>query len=239
MSGDLTNGLHLPDISIRNFRGIERLSVGRLGHVTLLAGRNGVGKTTVLEAVRVYAARAGQSVLQELLDKHEEVSVGLDTDQDPVLAPDFAALFHGRTLTQARPITIGPKSGTDDLCLKVATPDDFPDPQLELLAGLSQEADVRAVKVLYRGQQRLIPWITYAGEPRTKWRRPHFGRYLQGRWFDDRNWPFIECESLGPGLPGNRKLALLGSCRLDGGGGSFLTGAEADRRGNRARGLGR
>ena len=157
MSGDLTNGLHLPDISIRNIRGIERLSTGRLGHVTLLAGRNGVGRTTVLEAVRVYAARASPSVLQELLGNHEEVSVGLDTDQDPILCPDFAALFHGRTLSQARPITIGPKSGSDDLCLEVATPDDWSGPQLEMLAHLSQEADVRAGKVLYRDQQRLIP----------------------------------------------------------------------------------
>ena len=52
------NGLHLPDLSIRNFRGIQSLSIRRLGRVTLLGGRNGVGKTTVLEAVRVYAARA-------------------------------------------------------------------------------------------------------------------------------------------------------------------------------------
>lgn len=45
--------LHLPDLSISGFRGIEQLSIGRLGRVTLLAGRNGVGKTTVLDAVRV------------------------------------------------------------------------------------------------------------------------------------------------------------------------------------------
>ena len=34
--------------------GIDRLSIGRLGRVTLLGGRNGVGKTTVIEAVRVH-----------------------------------------------------------------------------------------------------------------------------------------------------------------------------------------
>ena len=57
MPDEHTNGLHLPDLLISNFRGIDRLSIGRLGRVTLLGGRNGVGKTTVLEAVRVYAAR--------------------------------------------------------------------------------------------------------------------------------------------------------------------------------------
>ena len=53
MSDERTNGLHLPDLSIRNFRGIGFLAIRRLGRVTLLGGRNGVGKTTVLEAVRV------------------------------------------------------------------------------------------------------------------------------------------------------------------------------------------
>ena len=48
--------LHLPDLSIAGFRGIEALTIERLGRVTLLAGKNSVGKTTVLDAVRVYAA---------------------------------------------------------------------------------------------------------------------------------------------------------------------------------------
>ena len=49
--------LHLPELSISRFRGIESLKIGRLGRVTLLTGRNAVGKTTVLEAVRVFASR--------------------------------------------------------------------------------------------------------------------------------------------------------------------------------------
>ena len=59
MSDEHANGLHLSDLSIGNFRGIDHLSIRGLGRVTLLAGRNGVGKTTVLEAVRVHAARGG------------------------------------------------------------------------------------------------------------------------------------------------------------------------------------
>ena len=55
--GSPSNHLHLPSLSIKGFRGIDDLSISRLGRVTLLAGKNGVGKTTVLEACRVYAAR--------------------------------------------------------------------------------------------------------------------------------------------------------------------------------------
>lgn len=51
------HGLHLPTLAINGFRGIRELSISRLGRVTLLTGDNGVGKTTVLEAVRVFAAR--------------------------------------------------------------------------------------------------------------------------------------------------------------------------------------
>ena len=56
-----TSPLHLPDLYIEGFRGIDKLSIPRLGRVTLLAGRNSVGKTTVLDAVRVYAARGSYS----------------------------------------------------------------------------------------------------------------------------------------------------------------------------------
>ena len=49
---------HLQSLSIEGFRGIKELSIPRLGRATLLAGRNGVGKTTVLAAVRGYASRA-------------------------------------------------------------------------------------------------------------------------------------------------------------------------------------
>ena len=61
------NNLHLPDLTIKGFRGIDELSIPRLGRVTLLAGKNSVGKTTVLDAVRIYAARGRYSTLHELL----------------------------------------------------------------------------------------------------------------------------------------------------------------------------
>ena len=46
------DSLHVPSLRIEGFRGIDSLTINRLGRVTLLAGRNGTGKTTVLDAVR-------------------------------------------------------------------------------------------------------------------------------------------------------------------------------------------
>ena len=95
--------LHLPNLSIAGFRGVERLSIGRLGRVTLLTGRNSVGKTTVLDAVRVHAARGRPMVLHELLERREEFVAALDEDHDRVVVPDYTALFHGRARHGRRP----------------------------------------------------------------------------------------------------------------------------------------
>ena len=51
-------GLKFPDLSIRGFRGIRDLSIPRLGRVTLITGRNDAGKSSVLEALRIYAHSA-------------------------------------------------------------------------------------------------------------------------------------------------------------------------------------
>jgi hypothetical protein len=206
MSDEPANGLHLPNLTISNFRGIGSLSIERLGRVTLLGGRNGVGKTTVLEAVRTYAARGSQSTLRELLDEREELVAALGEDHEPVVSPDYAALFHGRTATGERPIVIGPNSGADDLRIEVSTPADWPAEQKELFADFLPEVDdVRAVKVVYGDRERLLPWLPVAGA-RAAWTRRRLARSLQ-RGFDDGKWPVIDCESLGPGMPSNSKLA--------------------------------
>ena len=62
----LDTSLHLPSLSIRRFRGIEALSFPRMGRVTLLTGKNAVGKTTVLEAVQVYAAQDRFPILRKI-----------------------------------------------------------------------------------------------------------------------------------------------------------------------------
>lgn len=59
MSADLC----LPSLFIEGFRGIQSLELPQLGRITLLAGVNGVGKTTVLDAARFYTARGDTRVL--------------------------------------------------------------------------------------------------------------------------------------------------------------------------------
>ena len=99
--------LHLPSLVIKNFRGIDELTIPRLGRVTLLAGKNGVGKTTVLDAVRIYAAGADPFTLAEILHDHDEVFKDIGADANDETTADWSGLFYGHNLSLDASISIG------------------------------------------------------------------------------------------------------------------------------------
>lgn len=57
----------LPKIDIRVFRGIRRLTVPRLERVNLFVGKNNAGKTSLLDAIRLYSAMGEPRTLLQLL----------------------------------------------------------------------------------------------------------------------------------------------------------------------------
>ena len=110
MASKETPPLHLPSLSIKGFRGIKDLSISRLGRVTLLAGKNSSGKTTVLDAVRVYAARAHPNILSEVLGSHREVAELTGSQgQKNNIGSRIEAIFHGRDASKDAIFTIGPR----------------------------------------------------------------------------------------------------------------------------------
>ena len=122
--------LQLPSLVIKNFRGIDELTIPRLGRVTLLAGKNGVGKTTVLDAVRIWAARGNDTVISEVLINRGDfftenrkdygsatvgyvpppghVSVTEGGEKRTNLVADSSAVFTNRQLWPKVDISIGP-----------------------------------------------------------------------------------------------------------------------------------
>jgi len=62
----------LKNLRIKNFRLFENLEFNRLGRINLLVGKNNSGKSTVLEALRIYAKVGSPKLLQELLKSHDE-----------------------------------------------------------------------------------------------------------------------------------------------------------------------
>ncbi|MFY9261191.1 MAG: ATP-binding protein [Gallionella sp.] len=62
----------LNDLRIKNFRMLEDLHIAKLGRVNLIVGKNNCGKSTVLEALRLYAHRFHPHVLQEIFSAYGE-----------------------------------------------------------------------------------------------------------------------------------------------------------------------
>jgi len=65
----------LDSLRIEWFRQIKELSISEVGHVNLIVGGNNSGKSTVLEALRFFAARATPSILEELVGLRGELQV--------------------------------------------------------------------------------------------------------------------------------------------------------------------
>ena len=202
--------LHLPSLSIRGFRGLRTLDIPRLGRVTLLAGKNGAGKTATLEAVRLYASRGRAQVLSTLSSSHDEFVSAVDDDGDKMFAPDFAALFHGRDVSPDSRIEIGPKGGSDGDRLKIEAVIPGKE-QADILETLDRNPDPDAprlvIQVSFANRKRTVPWF-FPPHTRAK------GSGILGvyrRVIGDRSSPPEEanCQTLGPGLLSTGEIAKL------------------------------
>lgn len=98
--------LLLESLRIENYRVFKRLEIPRLGRVNLLVGRNNSGKSSVLEAVRLYASRCSDETLTSILDSHDE----LRGESKKEFSSAVKRLFHGRegAWTYQSEIRIGP-----------------------------------------------------------------------------------------------------------------------------------
>ena len=111
--------LPLPNFSIQRFRGINDLWLPKLGRVTLLTGTNGIGKTTVLEAARIWATRGSKKSVIGLLTERGEICVDEDGRLDQQDGLYIKNLFWGRTPKPADRIIIGPKGSSESELLNI------------------------------------------------------------------------------------------------------------------------
>ena len=198
--------LHLPSLSIDGFRGIDHLKINRLGRVTLLAGRNGVGKTTVLDAIRVFSDRGHFLSLRGMLARSEEVAQSND-DSNVEEGLDFEALFYGREAVLGSKFLIG-SNGENDLrlCVEISNVDDQTQRQLPGLRRTVSMPDGPALRVSLGSFEEYLPVFD-----------PEFdARHM--RWADrqrvrgsreDARPKAMNCHSIGPGLLNNEDLDTL------------------------------
>ena len=160
MSNSSSNSsLHLSSLYIEGFRGIQQLSVPRLSRVTLITGENGVGKTTILEAVRTYAERGRLAVLTELLTNRDEITTATNEDGDEIPVTDFISLFHGRDILLNKNISIGPVGSKSKLKIIVTTltPDEASD-LVRIDPNEISENDLRAIEISFEKSVQKLPW---------------------------------------------------------------------------------
>ena len=62
----------LNSLEIKNFRALEDFRVSKLGRVNLIVGKNNSGKSSVLEALRIYAGNAQRGLLEQIAKDHDE-----------------------------------------------------------------------------------------------------------------------------------------------------------------------
>ena len=189
----MSNTLHLPDLTIKGFRAIDDLTIPRLGRVTLLAGKNGVGKTTVLEAVRVFAARGRLSALFALLRDRQEIDSNANGDSRRVAEIDTTSLFYGRNSSESQSISIGPKN--ERLRIDVISLEE------EVPTLLSVVDPVQGLSVRFR-DTRQIRWNFSEDNLMLFQRHQPFPP-------NDKPEPEINLEELGPEIPSERNIARI------------------------------
>ena len=186
------NASQLPDLQIRGFRGIGELTIPRLGRVTLFAGQNGVGKTTVLDAVRLYAARGHRYALAQLIERREVLARPLPGGEAAMAPLDFGTLFHRRNRNDTIPVRIGPVGDGEALRIE-----EQPRGRGFSSARVAELASFCTAQVLEVSFRDCIDSL-YTAEFNAGWiKNPTL---LSRPSFDDRQDfpPAAKCESIGP-----------------------------------------
>ena len=104
--------LVLGSLEITNFRAFSHLKIERLGRVNLITGKNNVGKTCLLEALRLYASDGSPNVILDILNSRLELQILFDKPNLTLITQNLRHLAHGSPSITDLPqrIEIGPPS---------------------------------------------------------------------------------------------------------------------------------
>lgn len=113
----------LGSLKVENFRILQDFEVRKLGRVNLIVGKNNSGKSTVLEALRIYAGAANPALLAQIAVEHnEKTRRGNDEAMDGISELPFQGLFTGRAFPESdkTKIYIGEHDAATKCFVKIA-----------------------------------------------------------------------------------------------------------------------
>jgi len=196
--------LHLADLTIKGFFGIRALVINRLGRATLVAGKNGVGKTTVLDAVRLFADRGRSSTLSAILDRRDELYEYEDHEGNTASALNWDSLFHGWSANGDSQIVIGPADPPQQLCVSTRPPrkSEVESLDFEYIRAIYGEPLILSAR--YQGAELATPMQPTRSPPSGLRRIPRPRRGLAREAAQT-----LPCTPVGPGLMDNSTIANL------------------------------
>ena len=162
--------LILPSLEIQNFRAFGKLTVPTLSRINLITGKNNVGKTSLIEALWLYASGGSASSIRKILADRDELgedhlvrragSRPSDTDLGDEHRLDvLRSLFNAwpRSFDKAENVYIGPRNHSAGMSLGVGWYAYFEDSDPEATEQLQLEPVMQADRAKHDDAR---PWIT-------------------------------------------------------------------------------
>ncbi|MFK7100256.1 AAA family ATPase [Flavobacterium oreochromis] len=90
----------LNSLNIKNYRSLKELKINSLGKVNLITGKNNTGKSTILEAIALYASKADLSSIYQFLGERGENFKQTESIKNPTDSniKSFSSLFTNRVV---------------------------------------------------------------------------------------------------------------------------------------------
>jgi len=177
----------LDSLLIKNFRSLENFEVSKLGRVNLIVGKNNSGKSSVLEALRIYAGNGQRVLLDSISAEHDETYRVKEGQRAELDAPmPFQDFFTGRMFPADDDTTlqIGSATKPDDVLqvqhvfmseIREADVDEDGEPTVRVKRRVLLKAQVenevvelRQALQLSKGDRRYPPFFLDLGSARLR-----------------------------------------------------------------------
>ena len=146
----------------------------------MFAGKNAVGKTSILESVAIFATRGLFSTLSKLQKNRDEL-MNLKDEDEYLNVTNIEALFYERSALENEPIVIGSLDEANQLRIEKVPFNKLSEKQKEsierFIKSYSNDSSLQLFTVKFEGQEIVLPWTSLQSDnkdsrlPLRSWNR--------------------------------------------------------------------